>query len=86
MFLHVDGGRPTRATAARTNLRIRATLDDARAGIWDIGASVTHSIARANISSRAPLQPLRATHTATNGGSKNDDTRWLRITTYKPAL
>ena len=43
--LALTAGRPTRVAAAATNLRIGATLADARAGVWDIGASITHSFA-----------------------------------------
>ena len=43
-------GRPKRAAAVTTNRRIQATLADARAGVWDIGASITHSLAQAALS------------------------------------
>ena len=44
--------RPKRAAAAATNRRIEASIADGRAGIWDIDASIAHSLARA-----ALLQP-----------------------------
>ena len=45
----LDGGRPTRTVATETNRLIGATLADGRAGIWDIGASVATSFARATV-------------------------------------
>ena len=57
--LALTAGRPTRVAAAATNLRIGATLADARAGVWDIGASITHSFARAALApAPAPPPPL----------------------------
>ena len=53
----LDGGRPTRAVAAETNRLIGEALADGRAGIWDIGASISHSFARAARPALPPPQP-----------------------------
>ena len=67
--------RPSRAAAAVTRQRIDAALADARAGIWDVGASVKHSFARAAL----------GTVTASTANTRHDSTRIHNITVFRRA-
>ena len=85
-----DGTADARCGRYHKPAHPRASLADARAtSSMDIDASIMHSFARANISSRAALADVTntpCTHTAATG-SKNDSSLWLlACPIYKPGL